>query len=205
MRRIEPSASLESRLGERLVERGIVQDPRGEGMSPYLVRRPVLGGRRHHGSVTTDVEHPHAYATDARLGLIPAGLWIQALDDYHTILRHMASARREKTPPPVVLGGIYELASEKHDTEGPPELEALDVGEHRLGSPNVGQHCRGLVDGEDGVAQRHEAVRDPARSAAELEDLCAGGDGVMQKLRLAEWRQRGVEVDRAAVRCGISH
>jgi hypothetical protein len=112
----------------------------------------------------------------------------------------VSPAREEELPPEPRLGGVHEVAREEHDTERSIEVEALDVGEHRLGSTNVRQHLFGLIDRDDGVTERKEAVRDPAGSASELEDRFAGGHAVVHELRLAERCKDRVEADGTAVR-----
>jgi len=67
------------------------------------------------------------------------------------------------------------VAREDDRGEAPTEPEGLDRRLDRLGPANVREHLGRLVDRDDTAPARDERVRDPARPAAELEDLAAGG------------------------------
>ena len=61
------------------------------------------------------------------------------------------------------------------------------------------EHLGRLVDGDNGMAEANELVRDPADAAAEVEHCGAFGNRRVDALGLARRRKQKVEVDRTAV------
>jgi hypothetical protein len=77
------------------------------------------------------------------------------------------------------------MTREQHTGKPPPKVEAFDARTHDLGTVDVRQHLRRLVDGHDRMAEPDQLVRDASDAAAELEHRRRRGNRGVHDLSLA--------------------
>jgi hypothetical protein len=150
----------------------------------------------HHQPRGEDAER--ALRDQARAEAVEPGRLVP-LQEHLAAVGQMAAGGAQQPPPQGVVRCVHQVAGQEDQVEPVGEVEVLDPAPVRPGPPHVGEHLRGVVDGDDVVAQRGQRVGDPPGAGAEVEDPCAGTGQAVHQFGFAHGRQPPVDLDRAAV------
>ena len=97
------------------------------------------------------------------------------LDNYAAVRRHVLSAGTQQGAADLIVRDVDQMRCEQHDIEAPAQAEPLNNGLDGVRAADVGEHLRGLINGDNRVAQRSQRTGDASGAAAELKDGCPPG------------------------------